>query len=182
MSAVLAPFAPLARARAAAPLLEARLEPMTPERLDAVLAIEQGVYSHPWTRGNFCDSLAGGHRALCLVAAPQGPGPAAGGEQVMGYFVALPGYREMHLLNITVAPAFQRQGWALVLLDALELAARAQRAEWLWLEVRVGNARAQQLYLRRGFARVGLRKGYYPAGHGEREDAVVMSLRLAEGA
>jgi ribosomal-protein-alanine N-acetyltransferase len=38
-----------------APAVEARFEPMTPERLDAVLAIEQSVYSHPWTRGNFAD-------------------------------------------------------------------------------------------------------------------------------
>ena len=151
-----------------APAVEARFEPMTPERLDAVLAIEQSVYSHPWTRGNFADTLAAGHNALCLMA----------GDELLGYFVAMPGFEEVHLLNITVAPACQRQGWALVMLDALVLWARAQRAEWLWLEVRASNTRAQQVYLRRGFARVGQRKAYYPAGHGLREDAVVMSLPL----
>ena len=92
------------------------------------------------------------------------------------------GFEEVHLLNITVAPAHQRQGWALVLLDALVLWSRAQGAQWLWLEVRASNTRAQQIYLKRGFARVGLRKAYYPAGHGLREDAVVMNLRLADGA
>ena len=84
----------------------------------------------------------------------------------------------MHLLNITVAPAHQRQGWARLMLDALALWARGQQAEWLWLEVRLSNLRAQQIYLKRGFARVGLRKAYYPAERGEREDALVMSLRL----
>ena len=68
------------------------------------------------------------------------------------------------------------------LLDALVLWSRAQGAQWLWLEVRASNTRAQQIYLKRGFARVGLRKAYYPAGHGLREDAVVMNLRLADGA
>jgi ribosomal-protein-alanine N-acetyltransferase len=102
------------------------------------------------------------------------------GDELLGYFVAMPGFEEVHLLNITVAPACQRQGWALVMLDALVLWARAQRAEWLWLEVRASNTRAQQVYLRRGFARVGQRKAYYPAGHGLREDAVVMSLRLVD--
>ena len=48
----------------------------------------------------------------------------------------------------------------------------------MWLEVRLSNVRAQQLYLRHGYVRVGMRKRYYPAAHGEREDAVVMSLRL----
>ena len=64
------------------------------------------------------------------------------------------------------------------MLDALALWARGQQAEWLWLEVRLSNLRAQQIYLKRGFARVGLRKAYYPAERGEREDALVMSLRL----
>jgi len=145
---------------------------MTPERLPAVLAVEQSVYSHPWTRGNFTDTLAAGHQALCLL----------GGDELIGYFVAMRGFEEVHLLNITVARAHQRQGWALVLLDALVLWSRAQGAQWLWLEVRASNTRAQQIYLKRGFARVGLRKAYYPAGHGLREDAVVMNLRLADGA
>ena len=164
MSAVLKP--------APSSAVEAHLEPMTPERLPTVLAVEQSVYSHPWTRGNFTDTLAAGHQALCLL----------GGDELIGYFVAMRGFEEVHLLNITVAPAHQRQGWALVLLDALLLWSRAQGAQWLWLEVRASNTRAQQIYLKRGFARVGLRKAYYPAGHGLREDAVVMNLRLADGA
>ena len=164
MSAVLKP--------APSSAVEAHLEPLTPERLPAVLAVEQSVYSHPWTRGNFTDTLAAGHHALCLL----------GGDELIGYFVAMRGFEEVHLLNITVAPAHQRQGWALVLLDALVLWSRAQGAQWLWLEVRASNMRAQQIYLKRGFARVGLRKAYYPAGHGLREDAVVMNLRLADGA
>ncbi len=148
--------------------VEARFEPMTAERLDAVLAIEQSVYSHPWTRGNLRDSLAAGHIAQCLVA----------GDELLGYLIAMPGYREVHLLNITVAPAHQRQGWARLMLDALGLWSRALRADWLWLEVRASNTRAQQLYLRHGFSRVGLRPRYYPLRHGEREDAVVMRLPL----
>ena len=89
------------------------------------------------------------------------------------------GVDEVHLLNITVAPEFQRQGWAPLMLEALAGWSRGQGAQWLWLEVRTGNDRALQIYERNGFRRVGVRKGYYPA-HGGREDAVVMSLRLHE--
>ncbi len=85
---------------------------------------------------------------------------------------------EVHLLNITVAPAYQRQGWARVLLDALALWARGRGAQWLWLEVRVSNERALHVYQAQGFRRVGERKRYYPAPAGQREDAVVMSLPL----
>ena len=171
MSVAVKPVDSASAPLAAAPGLEARFEPMSPALLDAVLAVEQSAYSHPWSRANFLDTLAAGHQAQCLMA----------GRELLGYFVAMPGYQEVHLLNITVAPAHQRQGWALVMLDALALWSRGQHAEWLWLEVRISNTRAQQVYLRRGFARVGVRKGYYPQRPDEREDAVVMSLRLEHG-
>jgi len=154
---------------------EARLEPLVAERLEALLAIEQSAYSHPWTRGNFIDSLRAGYHCQTLV----GPTPD-GGEALIGYFVAMKGVDEVHLLNITVAPAYQRQGWATLMLEALAGWSRAQRANWLWLEVRASNQRAIDVYDSHGFRRVGVRKGYYPAAGVRREDAIVMSLRLDE--
>ena len=150
---------------------EARLELLTlkrPEPLNALMAIEQRAYPYPWTRGNFTDSLASGYQIELLL----------GGDQLIGYFVAMPGVEEAHLLNITVAPEFQQQGWSVVLLDALALWARGRGAQWLWLEVRVSNLRARQVYEKYGFQRVGERKRYYPSATTEREDAVVMSYAL----
>ena len=106
--------------------------------------------------------------------------PRADGRLLLGYLVAMSGVDEVHLLNITVAPSQQRQGWARFLLDALALWSRGQGAQWLWLEVRAGNAPARALYTRYGFQQVGLRRGYYPAGGLQREDAVVMSLSLVD--
>ena len=147
--------------------IEAGFEPMTESRLDAVVAIERRAYTHPWTRGNFADSLRSGYHAQMLVA----------GDTVLGYYVAMLGVDEVHLLNITVDPAWQGQGWGRIMLDALALWARAQGAQWLWLEVRTSNTRAQQVYDRYGYRRVGERRNYYPGEHG-REDAIVMSYRL----
>jgi ribosomal-protein-alanine N-acetyltransferase len=147
----------------------AALRAMTVSDLDAVMAIEAGAYSFPWTRGNFIDSLAAGYLALVL-AAPQ--------DGIVGYLVAMAGVDEMHLLNLTVAPGWQRRGLARELLDALEARCRADGLSMLWLEVRHSNERARALYARRGFAEVGLRRGYYPAPLSKREDAVVMSLRV----
>ena len=164
--------------------VEARLEPLTVERLDAVCAVEQTAYSHPWTRANFIDSMAVGYHCQCLLAPVSVPDLATPvtslGETLIGYFVAMKGVDEVHLLNITVAPAFQGQGWAPLMLEALSGWARGQNAQWLWLEVRASNLRAMAIYERQGFRRVGVRKGYYPAEGNAREDAVVMSLRLNE--
>jgi len=147
---------------------EARFEPLTVQRLDALLEVEAAAYTHPWTRGNFIDAMAAGYQAQLLMA----------GDTLIGYFVAMRGVDEVHLLNITVAPAFQHQGWARVMLDALALWSRGQQAQWLWLEVRIGNLRARQIYEAHGYQVVGQRKRYYPAHADEREDAIVMSLKL----
>ena len=151
-----------------APEATARLRPLVPEQLEAVLAIEQSAYSHPWTRGNFRDALGSGYWAQGLWL----------GDELLGYALAMPGVQETHLLNITVTPARQGQGWARRLLDALLQWSREQGADWLWLEVRQSNAHAQQIYEHWGFRRVGLRKDYYPADRQQREHAVVMSLNL----
>jgi len=146
----------------------ATLRTMTREDLDAVMAIEQAVYSHPWSRGNFSDSLNPLFDAHCLWLE----------GELLGYFLAMHGVEEMHLLNITVAPARQGQGWGHMMLDALSLLSRSQGAQWLWLEVRQSNVRALQVYERYGFRQVSIRKDYYPAGRQQREHAVVMSLKL----
>jgi ribosomal-protein-alanine N-acetyltransferase len=148
--------------------VEAKFEPLTEARVDEVVAIERTAYAHPWTPGNFSDSLRSGYQAQILGAQ----------DVILGYFVAMKGVDEVHLLNITVAPEHQGQGWGRVMLEALALWARGQGAQWLWLEVRAGYTRAQRIYERHGFRRVGERKGYYPSSHGQREDAVVMSLKL----
>ncbi len=148
--------------------VEARFEAMQSQWFDAVLAIEKRMYAHPWTRTNFADSVHSGYESQLLLA----------GDELLGYFVAMKGVDEVHLLNITVAPDYQRQGWARVMLDALGIWSKGQGADWLWLEVRLSNQRAIQIYETHGFRRVGQRKDYYPAQGSVREDAMVMSLKL----
>lgn len=141
--------------------------------LDAVLAIEATAYSFPWTRGNFVDSLAAGYLAWLRHDAT---------HRLIGYCVALPGFEETHLLNLTVAPAHQRGGHGRAMLDALADWARQRGDTALWLEVRQSNHGARALYASAGFAEVGQRRDYYPADRQQREDAVVMRLALDDGA
>jgi len=147
--------------------------PIGLHEVDTLLAIETVAYAFPWSRGNFIDSLNAGYLARKRV-------DAAG--QWLGYFIAMPGVQELHLLNLTVAPPYQRQGHARAMLDRLVGEGTALGAQRLWLEVRVGNERAQQVYRRYGFREIGVRRGYYPAGALARENALVMSLDLAAGA
>ena len=158
---------------------------MVESDLDAVVAIEQSAHAHPWSRGNFADSLRAGHGAAVYVApnAPHVPANQRVGEHALvGYWVAMPGFEESHLLNITVASGFRRQGWASrMMVDLIHWSLHIQ-AQTLWLEVRDSNTGAQALYDHMGFERISVRKGYYPLSTRAREDAIVMSLHLGTGA
>jgi len=137
--------------------------------LEQVLNIEQRVYSHPWTRGNFEDSLSSGH---ILKGLRDRHG------ELVAYFLAMPVVDEIHLLNLAVSAELQGRGLAVALLDNLCDYARAQQAHSILLEVRVRNLRALLLYKRYGFAEIGRRKAYYPAEENTREDAIVMRREL----
>ena len=145
------------------------LRAMVAADIAAVLAIEQTAYGHPWTRGNFIDSLAAGYLAWLRHDAQ---------ALLVGYCVALPGHQETHLLNLTVRPACQRAGIGAALLAELVGWSRRRGDASLFLEVRGGNLGARALYAAAGFDEVGLRRDYYPADRQRREDAVVMRLSL----
>lgn len=151
------------------------LRPMTAADLDAVERIENVLYDFPWSRGNFADSLTAQYHAQVLTDSA---------DAVCGYFVAMPGVEEMHLLNIAVAPPVQGQGLSLLMLDAVALLSRADGALLLWLEVRPSNAHAVRIYERYGFYPIARRRDYYPSldaqGRPCREDALVMSAQVGE--
>ena len=134
--------------------------------LPALLLVEQSAYSHPWTQNNFADAMVSGyHLPVWLMQ-----------QEVWCYLVAMRGADEVHLLNFTVAPAQQRRGLARHMMQYLLDWSRAQGVHAIWLEVRVSNLRAINIYQACGFVHDGVRPGYYPAHNGIREDAVVMSL------
>ena len=144
-----------------------RLAPMGERDLEEVIAIERAIYSHPWTRGNFSDSLRAGYE--CRTWRLEG--------ELIGYFILLLAAGEAHLLNLSIAARHQRSGHGRALLrEAVEFA-RRRGARNLFLEVRPSNLAAQALYTRFGFRHIGVRRGYYPA-HSGREDALVLTLAL----
>jgi ribosomal-protein-alanine N-acetyltransferase len=144
-----------------------RYRHMTAADLDAVVAIERTIYLHPWTRGNFSDSLAAGYH--CWVA-------ECGGE-IAGYAVVMIAAGEAHLLNLSVAAPWQRRGIGREALKFAIKLARDYGAGKLLLEVRPSNEAAIALYASSGFAEIARRRSYYPAG-GAREDAIVLQLEL----
>jgi ribosomal-protein-alanine N-acetyltransferase len=156
--------------------------PMTAADLDSVLAIESVSHIHPWTRGNFSDSLAAGHWAYCVR--PQLANAVKGSyldpEILWAYCILFPAVDELHLLNITVSPKLQRLGIGVKMMHAIEGVAAQQSMPRIILEVRPTNQSALKLYQSLGYEQIGLRKNYYPVdlASGLREDALVLAKSI----
>lgn len=145
------------------------LLPMTERDLDEVLRIEYRVYSHPWSRANFSDSIHSGYSCwVCRI-----------GGELVGYFVLMLAVDEAHLLNISVAEKRQGLGFGARLLRQAMKTALDAGGRTLLLEVRPSNDKALALYRHFGFRQIGVRRGYYPAAGG-REDALVLTHALEE--
>jgi ribosomal-protein-alanine N-acetyltransferase len=147
--------------------LQHNIRRMRDADIPAVLRVEKESYEFPWSAGNFQDSIHAGYSAWVYEV----------GGEIIGHLVMMTALDEAHLLNITIAPAWRRQGLGRVLLNHAMATARQQHIRTLYLEVRPSNDPAIKLYENMGFEAFGLRKGYYPA-QGGREDALVMRIML----
>lgn len=156
--------------------------PMQAADLDAVLEIEAVSHLHPWTKGNFTDSLAAGHWAYCIR--PQVDRAIKGSYLdpaiLWAYCILFPAVDELHLLNITVSPKLRQLGLASRMMAAIEGVAAQQKMPRMILEVRPSNTAAVALYQKLGYEEIGMRKNYYPADPqlGTREDALVMAKSI----
>jgi len=144
-----------------------QLRPMQMDDLDAIMLIEPTVYTHPWTRGNFSDSLNSGYSAWVLKA----------NQKIIGYALLMMVLDEAHLLNLSVAKSHQKQGLGRYLLEHMVQIAQNHKAANMFLEVRPSNISAIALYENLGFCEMAVRRNYYPA-HDGREDAVLMGLAI----
>jgi [ribosomal protein S18]-alanine N-acetyltransferase len=148
------------------------LRPMQTDDLDAIMQIEPTIYSHPWTRGNFSDSLQNGYSGWVLEQ----------DAEMIGYGLLMMVMDEAHLLNLSIAKAQQKRGLGRYLLEHMITIAKTHKALNMFLEVRPSNISAIALYENMGFCEISVRRGYYPAdpkiSETGREDAVLMGLAL----
>jgi [ribosomal protein S18]-alanine N-acetyltransferase len=139
--------------------------------IDAVMVIERELFADDaWRDTMFWSELAQRDTRLYLVT--------DGDDGTVIAYAGLCAYapHEAYIQTIAVSAAAQGRGLGASLLEALIDEAERRGVAHLDLEVRADNETAQRLYLRHGFARIALRRGYYqPSG----TDALVMRKELA---
>lgn len=143
-----------------------KLQPLQRSQLPAVLAIERRAYQFPWNEEIFLDCLRAGYKAWAMLD------PS---DTLLGYAFMSMAVGEGHVLNLCIDPDRQGEGLGRALMRCLLEQASSERLVIVLLEVRKSNDVALRLYQSLGFARIGIRRGYYPAEAG-REDAYVLAF------
>jgi ribosomal-protein-alanine N-acetyltransferase len=143
-----------------------KFRPWTHMDLVSIYALEKSIYlDDPWSLAQFKEEFAGDARQY-LVAEFEG--------YVVGYAGVMLAGDVTDILTLTVAPEFRRRGIAREFLKRMIDWSRNQRVEAMMLEMRIGNAEAEPLYLANGFRKIAERADYYGPGL----TAVVMRKEL----
>ena len=148
---------------------EASITLFQKEDIPRILQIEQLAYSAPWSFSLFENSV-NSNKDECWALNIKG--------EIQGYAITSHILDEAHLLNICIHPECAKKGLGRKLLKYLIERAIEKSANMFFLEVRVSNKAAIDLYLSEGFNEVGIRPNYYPSKKG-REDALLMTLELS---
>ncbi len=133
---------------------------MNPQDLSQVMELERSTFQTPWTREIFETEMDNAGR--CYLVAEHS-------DRIVGFGGLMVVDVDAHINTLaTVRPApVPAIGTRLML--ALVNRGLEQEAEYLSLEVRATNHRAQEFYRKFGMAPVGVRKFYY-----QDEDALIM--------
>lgn len=139
---------------------------MTERDLDEVMAIEQQVFTLPWSKQSYMGELKN-QFATYLVCDRE--------AQLVGYIGIWVVFDEAHITNVAVDPKWRGQGLGRVLMEEAEKIARHKKTLRILLEVRPSNYAALSLYESLGYMETGRRRGYY-SDNGE--DAILMTKLL----
>lgn len=149
-----------------------RLRGAWPHEAPAMAAVHGRAFAKGWSVEDIAE-LTSGPGGFALMVEE--------GDVPLGFILCRAMAGEAEILTLAVEPAARRRGLARALVEAATGAARMAGAETLFLEVAHDNLPALALYEAVGFARAGLRRGYYDLGAQGTADAVVMRLDLGPG-
>ena len=141
---------------------------MSPDDVHAIAVIEKASFTMPWSETSFLGEVYSRH-SITRVAELSG--------KIIGYICIKQVADEAHLMDLTVDSAYRRQGIATSLFNNVRKDLRENGCRFLYLEVRVSNIVAKEMYEKLNFRIVGTRKDYYinPA-----ENALIMMLDLTQ--
>ena len=135
---------------------------MKEEDLDRVSELEKCIFSTPWSRESFSDSLKQSYSYFFV---------AEENEDIVGYLGIHNLGGDGEVTNVAVDEKFRGRGIAYAMLQYAMDETKRHGVTAFTLEVRKSNVAAISLYEKHGFENCGIRKNFY---ENPTEDAVIM--------
>ena len=137
-----------------------------PVYAEQILEIERASFPSPWSINSFSAEIGKSISHLWVLNSD---------GRVSGYICFWILENEIQLINIAVHPEKRRNHLGQFLLERMIQEGASKGVKTVWLEVRMSNSAARNLYSRLGFSGIGIRPKYYSETN---EDALIMSLEL----
>ena len=135
------------------------------EDLDQITALEEMLFSSPWSREALKISCDNG---LCWVMETDS-------QEIIAYLIGVLVLDEFSIYNIAVSKTFQKKGYAFRFLKFLINWLQVKKCAQIFLEVRSQNLAAIRLYQKCGFKPLYLRRHYYKEPV---DDAITMTRQI----
>ena len=144
-----------------------------PDDIDEICRLEESCFpTEPWSRQMFSEELENDMALFVVAEDAARSGAEEGRGRIAGYIIAwIIAPVECQVGSIAVLPEYRRLGIARQMLSILLHTCRELNTPDAYLEVRVSNTAAIELYRSLGFEQDGFRKAYYQNG----EDALTMA-------
>ena len=140
------------------------IKPIKKSDYNKILLVEQNLFRDPMTQielNNFFSQSA--FRILKIEK-----------DRILGYISFYQVLDEIEIIKIGIIKSCQRSSYGSLLIDEI----KKLDIKKIFLEVSVQNKKAINFYLKNGFQKIGIRKGYYPNNKSYRIDALRMCVKL----
>lgn len=134
-------------------MIDFRIEEMTIEHLDDVVAIERAVFLNPWTYDMYKAEVLKDYSHHYVVMSD--------GKVIAFFGFFNTDIHEAEVTNIAVSPDYQGNGLGNKIITYMLNKAKEMNIHKIFLETRDGNFRARSLYEKFGFSLINKRKKYY---------------------
>ena len=140
------------------------IKPVKKSDYNKILLIEQNIFKDPMTQIELNNFIS--QNAFKILKIEK--------DKILGYISFYKVIDEIEIIKIGIIKSYQRRSYGSLLIDEI----KKLDIKKIFLEVSVQNKNGINFYLKNGFQKIGIRKGYYPNNKSHRIDALRMCIKL----
>jgi [ribosomal protein S18]-alanine N-acetyltransferase len=140
------------------------IKPLKKSDYNKILVIEQNLFKNPMTHIELNNFFSQSAFRIWKIEK----------DRVFGYISFYHVIDEIEIIRIGIIKSFQRSSYGSLLIDEI----KKLDVKKIFLEVSVQNKKAINFYLKNGFQKIGIRKGYYTNNKSYRIDALRLCVKL----